>query len=97
MTDQKTTNDEPAENQTAENPTADGQTTDGQTTETSAQDQAGSDKAATDGAMDDILNDVLAAAGAERVTNDCHFTYYASQTLRDHSRIFSLSAFFPCI
>ena len=65
MTDQKTTNDEPAENQTAENPTADGQTTDGQTTETSAQDQAGSDKAATDGAMDDILNDVLAAAGAE--------------------------------
>ena len=55
MTDQKTTNDEPAENQTA----------DGQTTETSAQDQAGSDKAATDGAMDDILNDVLAAAGAE--------------------------------
>ena len=65
MTDQKTTNDEPAENQTAENPTADGQTTDGQTTETSAQDQAGSDKAATDGAMDDILNDVLAAADAE--------------------------------
>ena len=50
MTDQKTTNDEPAKDQTAE---------------TGAQDPAGSDKAANDGAMDDILNDVLAAAGAE--------------------------------
>ncbi len=50
MTDQKTTNDEAAQDPIAE---------------TGAQDLAGSDKAATDGAMDDILNDVLAAAGAE--------------------------------
>ena len=50
MTDQKTTNDEAAQDPSAE---------------TDAQDLAGSDKAATDGAMDDILNDVLAAAGAE--------------------------------
>jgi molecular chaperone GrpE len=50
MTDQNTTNDEAAQDPIAE---------------TGAQDLAGSDKAATDGAMDDILNDVLAAAGAE--------------------------------
>ncbi|MDA9824915.1 nucleotide exchange factor GrpE [Alphaproteobacteria bacterium] len=60
MTDQKTTNDEPAENQTAEN-----QTAENQTAETGAQDQAGSDNAANDGSIDDVLNDVLAAAGAE--------------------------------
>ena len=50
MNDQKTTNDEAAQDPSAE---------------TGAQDLAGSDKATTDGAMDDILNDVLAAAGAE--------------------------------
>ena len=50
MTDQKTTNDE-----AAQDPNAD----------TGAQDLAGSDRAATDGAMEDIPNDVLAAAGAE--------------------------------
>jgi len=55
MTDQKTTNDETAQDPSAQDPNA----------ETGAQDPAGSDKAATDGAMDDILNDVLAAAGAE--------------------------------
>ncbi len=58
MTDQKTTNDETAQDPSDPNnqdPNA----------ETGAQDPAGSDKAATDGAMDDILNDVLAAAGAE--------------------------------
>ena len=50
MTDQKTTNDEAAQDPSAE---------------TRAQDPAGSDTAANNGAMDDILNDVLAAAGAE--------------------------------
>ena len=55
MTDQKTTNDETAQDPSAQDPNA----------ETGEQDPAGSDKAATDGAMDDILNDVLAAAGAE--------------------------------
>jgi len=55
MTDQKTTNDETAQDPSAQDPNA----------ETGAQDPAGSDKAATDGAMDDILNDGLAAAGAE--------------------------------
>jgi molecular chaperone GrpE len=55
MTDQKTTNDEAAQDPSAQDPNA----------ETGAQDLAGSDKAATDGAMDDILNDVPAAAGAE--------------------------------
>ena len=50
MTDQKTTNDEAAQDPSAE---------------TRAHDPAGSDTAANNGAMDDILNDVLAAAGAE--------------------------------
>tara|TARA_B110000305_G_scaffold100983_1_gene113638 strand:- start:5690 stop:6430 length:741 start_codon:yes stop_codon:yes gene_type:complete len=55
MTEQKTTNDEAAQDPNAQDASA----------ETSAQDRAGSDKAATDGAMDDILNDVLAVAGAK--------------------------------
>jgi molecular chaperone GrpE len=50
MTDQKTTNDEAAQDPIVE---------------TGAQDLAGSEKATTDGVMDDILNDELAAAGAE--------------------------------
>ena len=60
MTDQKTTNDE-----TAQDPSAQDPNNQDPNAETGAQDPAGSDKAATDGAMDDILNDVLAAAGAE--------------------------------
>ena len=60
MTDQKTTNDE-----AAQDPSAQGSNDQEPNAETGAQDLAGSDKAATDGAMDDILNDVLAAAGAE--------------------------------
>ena len=60
MTDQKTTNDEAA--QDANSPDVHAQDANA---ETGAQDLAGSDKAANDGAMDDILNDVLAAAGAE--------------------------------
>lgn len=55
MTDQKTTNDEEAQDPSVQDPNA----------ATGTQDLAGSDKAATDGAMDDTLNDVLAAAGAE--------------------------------
>jgi molecular chaperone GrpE len=50
MIDQKTINDEAAQNPSAE---------------TGAQDLAGSDKAANDGAIDDSLNDVLAEADAE--------------------------------
>jgi molecular chaperone GrpE len=50
MTDHKTTNDESAQDPSAE---------------AGAQDLAKSDKAANGGAMDDTLNDVLAAAGAE--------------------------------
>ena len=60
MTDQKTTNAE-----TAQGPSAQDPNNQDPNAETGAQDPAGSDKAATDGAMDDILNDVLAAAGAE--------------------------------
>ena len=60
MTDQKTTNDEAAQDANAQ----DVQAQDANA-ETGAQDLAGSDKAANDGAMDDILNDVLDAAGAE--------------------------------
>jgi molecular chaperone GrpE len=60
MTDQKTTNDEAAQDANA----PDVQAQDANA-ETGAQDLAGSDKAANDGAMDDILNDVLATAGAE--------------------------------
>jgi molecular chaperone GrpE len=70
MTDQKTTNDETAQDPSAQDPSAqdpNNQDPNNQdpNAETGAQDPAGSDKAATDGAMDDILNDVLAAAGAE--------------------------------
>ena len=75
MTDQKTTNDETAQGPSAQDPSAqdpnnqdpNNQDPNNQdpNAETGAQDPAGSDKAATDGAMDDILNDVLAAAGAE--------------------------------
>ncbi len=50
MTDQKTTNDEAAQNQSAK---------------AGVQDPAGSDEAANNGAVDDMLNDVLAAADAE--------------------------------
>ncbi|MDA9650181.1 nucleotide exchange factor GrpE [bacterium] len=50
MTDQKTTNDESAQDLSAE---------------TGAQDPAGLDKAANDGAVGDSLNDVLAEADAE--------------------------------
>ncbi len=50
MTDQKTTNDEAAQDPSVE---------------TGSQDPAGSDKAVTDGAADDILNDALATGGAE--------------------------------
>ena len=60
MTDQKTTNDEAAQDANA----PDVQAQDANA-ETGAQDLAGSYKAANDGAMDDISNDVLAAAGAE--------------------------------
>ena len=60
MTDQKTTNDEAAQDANA----PDVQAQDANA-ETGAQDLAGSDKAANDGAMDDILNDERAAAGAE--------------------------------
>jgi molecular chaperone GrpE len=60
MTDQKTTNDEAAQDANA----PDVQAQDANA-ETGAQDPAGSDKTAIDGAMDDTLNDVLAAAGAE--------------------------------
>jgi len=60
MIDQKTTNDE-----TAQDPSAQDPNNQDPNAETGAQDPAGLDKAATDGAMDDILNDVLAAAGAE--------------------------------
>jgi len=70
MTDQKTTNDETAQDPSAQDPNnqdPNNQDLNNQdlNAETGAQDPAGSDKAATDGAMDDILNDVLAAAGAE--------------------------------
>ena len=70
MTDQKTTNDETAQDPSAQDPNnqdPNNQDPNNQdpNAETGAQDPAGSDKAATDGAMDDILNDVLAAAGAE--------------------------------
>ena len=50
MIDQKTNNDEPAQDLSGE---------------TGAQDTAGSDKVANDGATDDSLNDVLAEADAE--------------------------------
>ena len=50
MIDQKTNNDESAQDPSAE---------------TGAQDMTGSDKAANDGVTDDILNDVLAEADAE--------------------------------
>jgi molecular chaperone GrpE len=60
MTDQKTTNDEAAQDANA----PDAQAQDANA-ETGVEDLAGSDKAANDGAMDDILNDALAAAGAE--------------------------------
>ena len=60
MTDQKTTNDEAAQDLSAQDPDAQDPSH-----ETRAQDPAGSDTAANNGAMDDILNDVLAAAGAE--------------------------------
>ena len=60
MTDQKTTNDEAAQDLSAQDPDAQDPSA-----ETRAQDPAGSDTAANNGAMDDILNDVLAAAGAE--------------------------------
>ena len=50
MTDQKTINDESAQNPSSE---------------TGVQDLAGSDKAANDGAVDDSLSDVLAEADAE--------------------------------
>ena len=60
MTDQKTTNDE-----TAQDPSAQDPNNQDPNAETGAQDPGGPDKAATDGTMDDILNDVLAAAGAE--------------------------------
>jgi molecular chaperone GrpE len=70
MIDQKTTNDETAQDPSAQDPSAQdpsAQDPNNQdpNAETGAQDPAGLDKAATDGAMDDILNDVLAAAGAE--------------------------------
>jgi molecular chaperone GrpE len=70
MTDQKTTNDEAAQDPSAQDPSAqdlDAQdpNTQDPIAETRAQDSAGSDTAANNGAMDDILNDVLAAAGAE--------------------------------
>lgn len=60
MTDQKTTNGEAAQDPSAQDPKAQDPSA-----ETRAQDLAGSDTAANDGATDDILNDVLAAAGAE--------------------------------
>ena len=65
MTDQKTTNDETAQDPSAQDPNNQDPNNQDSNAETGAQDPAGSDKAATDGAMDDILNDVLAAAGAE--------------------------------
>ena len=65
MTDQKTTNDETAQDPSAQDPNNQDPNNQDPNAETGAQDPAGSDKAATDGAMDDILNDVLAAAGAE--------------------------------
>jgi len=65
MTDQKTTNDETAQDPSAQDPNNQDPNNQDLNAETGAQDPAGSDKAATDGAMDDILNDVLAAAGAE--------------------------------
>ena len=65
MTDQKTTNDETAQDPSAQDPNNQDLNNQDPNAETGAQDPAGSDKAATDGAMDDILNDVLAAAGAE--------------------------------
>ena len=55
MTDQKTTNDEAAQDPSARDPSV----------ETGSQDPAGPDKAVTDGAADDILNDALATGGAE--------------------------------
>jgi molecular chaperone GrpE len=64
MSDQKTTNDESALDPSGQDPSGQDQSA-----ETGAQDLAGSDKAATDGAMDDILNDELAAAGAETKGN----------------------------
>ena len=60
MPDQKTNNDEAAEDLNALD----------QNAKTGAQDPARSDKAATDCAMDDILNDALAAAGAETIGDD---------------------------
>jgi molecular chaperone GrpE len=57
MPDQKTNNDEVAEDTSALD----------QSAKAGAQDPAGSDKVATDGAMDDILNDALAATGAETI------------------------------
>jgi molecular chaperone GrpE len=57
MPDQKTNNDEAAEDLNALD----------QNAKTGAQDPAGSDKTATDCAMDDILNDALDAAGAETI------------------------------
>ena len=65
MTDQKTTNDETAQDPSAQDPNNQDPNNQDPNAETGAQDPAGSDKAATDSAMDDILNDVLAAAGAE--------------------------------
>ena len=65
MIDQKTTNDETAQDPSAQDPNNQDPNNQDLNAETGAQDPAGSDKAATDGAMDDILNDVLAAAGAE--------------------------------
>jgi molecular chaperone GrpE len=75
MTDQKTTNGEAAQNPDAQNPDAqspdaqnpDAQNPDAQdvSAETGAQNPAEADKAANDGALDDILDDVLGAAGAE--------------------------------
>ena len=70
MIDQKTTNDETAQDPSAQDPSAqdpNNQDPNNQdlNAETGAQDPGGPDKAATDGTMDDILNDVLAAAGAE--------------------------------
>ncbi|MDB2498921.1 nucleotide exchange factor GrpE [Alphaproteobacteria bacterium] len=65
MTDQKTTNDEAAQDPSAQDPNDQEPNDQEPNAEIGAQDLAGSDKAATDGAMDDILNDVLATAGAE--------------------------------
>ncbi|MDC0967209.1 nucleotide exchange factor GrpE [Alphaproteobacteria bacterium] len=65
MTDQKTTNDETAQDPSAQDPNNQDPNNQDPNAETGAQDPGGPDKAATDGTMDDILNDVLAAAGAE--------------------------------